>query len=277
MLRHFGFRGVSSSDRRRRLISQLGGPVTDVVQVSEVVSIEESSERGSAAPLLDAIVSRSQRGESWSPVPVTLPALHRKFAETPVVTWLFTGDSTVSQLQNGSSVVSYTPVVCSKIRDQCQRGRDIFVNSESPGLQLAEVLDHFSERIGRFGAHIVVISCGLSEVVSQEGSSLAFERMFHRLIARVRESGGVPVVNMPHCTDVVRRGLDSDALIRLEAIRACTEESVAFLVDHWEEWGGGGSVELGDGLGASAALDAQALAEVFISALQLKSLVAAVP
>lgn len=268
MLRHFGFRSVSSSDRRRRLISRLGDQLSDDVDLKGVVEKEDRVAKESVAPLLDAIVSRSQRSESWSPVPVTLPALHRKLAETPVVTWLFTGDSTVSQLQSGASLVSYTPVVCSEIRDRCGRARDIFVNSESPGLQLAEILDHFSERIGRFGAHVVVISCGLSEVIATEGSSLAFERMFHRLIARVRESGGVPVVNMPHCSGVVRRGLDSDALIRLEAIRACTEESAAFLVDHWEEWGGS---ELdGGGEGGTAEVDARSLAEVFIGALRLR-------
>ncbi|SFJ37159.1 hypothetical protein SAMN05421753_11937 [Planctomicrobium piriforme] len=190
----------------------------------------------------------------------------------PSVTWLFTGD-TLTLPGQPSERNSHVSALTHAIRDELGRYDDAFISSEAPRLRLRELLDNFEQRIGRFAPHIVIVSCGVEELRATGESSLAFERMFHELIERIRGAGAVAVINTPPRPEMGEGVEHADELIRLEAIRACTAESPAFLVDHWDHWEQSSELHwlAADGQSLSHS-GAKAFADEFVRELQLDEL-----
>jgi hypothetical protein len=75
-----------------------------------------------------------------------------------------------------------------------------------------------------------------NELECVEESSLEFETGFHRLLDALRQTGRVAIINTPPCPLGGGQGHSPQQLVRLEAIRGCTLESSALLVDQWAHW-----------------------------------------
>ncbi len=169
-------------------------------------------------------------------VPSTVPGLLRLMRATPRLHWLFAGDS----LEHGGTSPAKGSQLMQAIQQHVHRviGRtgDVFTSCETEGFRLRDLLDRFNSRVSNHSPQIVVITCGTAELQTRGDSPLAFERMFHRLILKIRNSGAVPIITTPPWSCPADDIHHSDELVRLEAIRACAEESAALLVDYWEEW-----------------------------------------
>lgn len=154
---------------------------------------------------------------------------------TAQVRWLLTGDSLTSEVPEGHDSPQLQAFK-EFVQNTVERREDEFHSSEVPHFQLSDLSSQFEKRIARFSPQIVIVTCGLTEIQSRGETFLTFERNFHKLILQIRNFGAIPVVATPPWPCPSDAFHHSDELIRLEAIRACAEESAALLVDHWEHW-----------------------------------------
>lgn len=212
------YRPANCSTRRRRLAIRLSH------DADAVRSFTSSGASRSFA--LETVLSASDVGTGF---------LKLVESESPL-TWLFAGDSLSAagrQPARGGSFVSY---LVRMIRDRIGRTADAFVTTAAPEQRLAEVLEDLQNQVVRFGPDIVVLSCGLMELLHLPETSLAYESAFHQLIQKIHERGAVAIINTPPYVLLSDETQLADRLIRLEAIRACAVESLSLLVDHWAHW-----------------------------------------
>ena len=152
------------------------------------------------------------------------------------ITWLFTGDSLSAAGRHparGGTAVSY---LVRTIRDRIGRQDDAFVTTTRAGQSLKQLLAEFDNQIARFSPDVVVLNCGLGELEQYDESLLEFERLFRELLNRLHQRRERVVVCTPPAHPFSASPPTSNQLVRLEAIRACTKESAAILVDHWSHW-----------------------------------------
>ncbi len=226
-------------------IEETGTPFpSQHVSSSQVSTSEAAAETGEAQTHEPAKPSvtyiRKKSTPKLEPVPSTVPGLLRYLKSTPQVNWLLTGESLPigGGPKNTGSVPENLMVssLSAYLRDVVGRGDDTVRSTETPHFHLQDLVRGFDKKIGGYSPQIVVITCGLTELQTRWESPVAFEHMFHKLVLRIRNAGAVPIIATPPWPCPSDSFHHTDELIRLEAIRACAEESAALLVDHWEHW-----------------------------------------
>lgn len=156
----------------------------------------------------------------------------------PPLTWVFAGDSLSCPGQVPGRGCSQGSFLAEFLRDSRRRTADTFVFAETPGLQLATIGLNEVTRIERFHPDILFLTCGTLELEQALESSLEFESMFFRLVEALRRPGRILAVNLPPCLPFLTENETkaTNALIRLEALRACSLEADLLLIDHWTHW-----------------------------------------
>lgn len=205
-------------------------PVKAAIPASSTPSVPRIKPRAQPSPRL------KQPAPIQQPLPITNPAFASWLASRPQTTWLFTGDSftdTGSRITKGGTFPCFLSRI---IRDHFQRVRDVFINTTMPGQTLAEVYRDLTDRVERFSPDVVVLLCGPGDLIPPASAAEDFERIFQKMVDRLREQGSAVIINTPPPPPSDLQHQQSDAMIRLEAIRNCALESTALLVDHWDCW-----------------------------------------
>ncbi len=150
--------------------------------------------------------------------------------------WYFLGDSITQgalHVKGHKCFVQHCEEMIRWESQQSRRKRDCVVNSGVSGDTLAAYEKEASLRIHHPEADVVLINYGVNDVRS--GIAIAhFEEQMKRLIAQVRESGAIPVLQVP---SPVRGMKERDEKFR-DVIRQLAQQQHCLLVDHplfWKE------------------------------------------
>lgn len=164
--------------------------------------------------------------------------LQLRCQEQRPLTWVFAGDSL--SLPGKSPIRGCSPgsYLIDFLRLTRLRSTDAFVFVESPGLKLETLGANEFSRIEAFRPDVLILTCGTRELLEATGTALDFETMFFDRINSLRKPGRIIAVNLPiHLPSL--RGDDpftANALVRLEALRACSREADLLVIDHWTHW-----------------------------------------
>jgi len=244
------------------------------IEVAPEVEVVQENHQILPSPVEPAPIIPPKKGNSPTshrafPVPSSVPGLVRLLQSTSQIHWFFTGDDLSFPGQsNGSDAIGLAHV--RYLQDVVGRTEDTFTVQTSPHFRLQDLQQNFEKTVTAESPQVVVILCGQTELQTRWESTLAFERMFHKLVLKIRNAGAVPIIATPPWPCPTESFYHSDELIRLEAIRACAEESAALLVDHWEHWEHSSTAGWysGDGHSLSAS-GIMALVDEFSRTLQL--------
>lgn len=161
--------------------------------------------------------------------------LQHRLQQSETLTWIFAGDSEVCSTPE--SVETFPRFVADRIKLECGRRADIFVNATFSNARMKDVLKSLWKRLKRIEPDLVTIICGYSDCEQGVKTFQDFERSLMELIIEIQDVGAIPVICTPCHSDVpVQSAEYIDRLIYIEAIRACVAENGAFLVDNWEFW-----------------------------------------
>lgn len=222
--------------RRRRLLISLLEQSSNEAPVAQDPAPAEPATTPVVSPATTVPSQPARPPAADRRPPCTVPGFLRLLQTAPKLTWVFSGDSLTLAGPQPIRGGTYASFLVRLMRDRIGRNRDAFVATAGPEVRLVDVMKDYANRVRRFEPDILVLNCGYQELIRTDESLLAFERMFHQLIRRAHSHGAMTIVNTPPCNSFRKSSLAAELLVRLEAIRACTLESSALLVDHWAHW-----------------------------------------
>lgn len=161
--------------------------------------------------------------------------IQQRLQQSEPLTWIFAGDSEVCSTPD--SVETFPRFVADRMKFDCGRRADIFVNATFANARMKDVRKNLWKRLKRIEPDLVTIICGYADCEQGVKTFQDFERSLMELMIEIHDVGAVPVICTPCHSDVpVESAEYIDRLIYIEAIRACVAENGGFLVDNWEFW-----------------------------------------
>jgi|GEM_PF-827005 len=152
------------------------------------------------------------------------------------VTWLFAGDSLFSDETGARDWRSVAGHFTNRIRWELRRFPDTVVTTALPGMLMHELLGDLESRCLRFQPDVVFLFVGPLESAAGSSRLPMYERAMVEMIDRIREAGGIPVLNtipLPVRFDDSGR---VDHQVYTEATRGIAAEHDVPLIDHAQRW-----------------------------------------
>lgn len=166
------------------------------------------------------------------------------------LTWVFAGDAPRLPTSVGTEI-RFPDGLNHWLRDVLDRRRDILIDASSPVLDLADVGRRFDERIARFAPQIVLLAVPPLNEAGERWNCDQFEAALIEILSRIRSLPALAVVQTPPFFPAADEALRIDQLVQVEAIRGCTAEQGALLVDLWRD----GEQRLEENSGLDPAID----------------------
>jgi acyl-CoA thioesterase I len=183
----------------------------------EEMPLSQSSERGSQQGLADdAETSALLRGER-------------------PLTWVFVGDS-ITHGVDTEGWRSFVEHFAERVRTELGRVDDVVINTGISGNRTEDVLAGFDMRVSRFGPDVVVVMLGTNDSVEGPGGRAGYQQELGRIVARVRDIGAVPVLQVPPPVDTSAADERDDLGAYAEAVREVADARRVVLVDHRAHW-----------------------------------------
>lgn len=161
--------------------------------------------------------------------------------------WVITGDSITHGLVHTQGERSYPEHLHELIRGELGRTRDIVVNTAISGHRLTDILDDWERRIDSWRPDVVTLMIGTNDVATGPGSDTvepgAFAASLREFVARVRATGGIPVLQTPPSIDIPNAPGRERIAEFVDAVREVAAIDDVVLVDQharFTEWGHGG-------------------------------------
>ncbi|MGM7670834.1 SGNH/GDSL hydrolase family protein [Microbacterium sp. A93] len=171
--------------------------------------------------------------------------LHDALASDAPLTWVITGDSITHGLVHTQGERSYPDHLHELIRGDLARTRDIVINSGISAHRITNILEDWDRRVAAWSPDVVTLMIGTNDCATGEARPFTtpenFTASLGEFVARVRESGGIPVLVTPPSVDAANAPERARIGEFAEAIRAVARESDTILADPYERFAALGS------------------------------------
>ncbi|MDN5795566.1 MAG: SGNH/GDSL hydrolase family protein [Intrasporangium sp.] len=155
----------------------------------------------------------------------------------PPLTWVFVGDSITRGVGHTRGRRNFVEHFAERLCGELGRDRDAIINSAVDGATVADVLDEFHWRIGRFAPDVVLAMYGTNDaLVEREGGSRAFRYDLGQLVGRSRDLGATVILQTPPPVDAGDQRDPETVAVYAAEVRSVARELGVPLVDHAEVW-----------------------------------------
>ena len=164
-----------------------------------------------------------------------LSRLQSSLAADAPLTWVMTGDSITHGLIHTRGARNYVEHLHELIRGDLGRVQDAVINTAVTGWRIPLILDDFERRVATWRPDVVTLMIGTNDCstvwVDPVVSPSAFGEDVATFVARVRESGAIPVLQTPPAIDLLHAP-DRDRIGEfVSTIREVAAREDAILVD----------------------------------------------
>jgi acyl-CoA thioesterase I len=167
--------------------------------------------------------------------------ISRRLHSARPLTWVFVGDS-ITHGVGTEGWRSFVEHFAERVRTELERVDDVVVNTGISGNRTGDVLAGFDARIRRFRPDVVVVMLGTNDSVEGPPGRTAFRQHLDEIVARVRGTGALPVLQVPPPVDTSAAAERNDLASYADIVREVAEAGEVVLVDHRAHW-----LQAGDG------------------------------
>lgn len=164
--------------------------------------------------------------------------IQQKLKNEAPLTWVFTGDSITHGARHTYGWRSFPEHFSERIRWEMNRRLDYVINTGVSGDNSTNLLSQFDRRIGTLKPDVVFIMIGTNDSAQGSTGLEPYRANLLKLVARVRQIGGIPVLNTPNpILPEIGGGKPRTALPDyVRAIREVAAQENVLVVDHWQHW-----------------------------------------
>ena len=153
------------------------------------------------------------------------------------IKWIFSGDSITQGAKHTFGSRSYPEIFAERVRWEMGRVRDIVINTAVSGNTSKDILNDFEWRIGQFKPTIVSVMIGTNDASEKKAITLdAFKQNTVELINKIRESGGIPLLQTPNIIITAKATAREKIQEYIDIIRQVAAANKVVLVDHFAFW-----------------------------------------
>ncbi|HLO82319.1 MAG TPA: SGNH/GDSL hydrolase family protein [Chitinophagaceae bacterium] len=151
--------------------------------------------------------------------------------------WVFAGDSITQGAKHTMGYRSYPEIFAERVRWEMKRVRDVVINTAISGNTSADILKDYEWRVAQFAPAVVFIMIGTNDAsVKKEISTDRFRNNIEELVSRVRQAGGIPVLQTPNII-ITEKATGRERLKDyVPILREVSAAKNTLLVDHWAYW-----------------------------------------
>lgn len=157
------------------------------------------------------------------------------------VKWVFYGDSITHGAAHTVGWRDYTELFSERIRFELYRTGDIVIKSAFDGNTTRQLIENFDWRVGQFQPQVVFIMIGMNDcTMTESGPRIPldeFRRNLRKLIKRVRDLGGEPVLQT---SNLLIAGEAPERIPTfpdyMTALRDVAKKTKCPLIDHSQHW-----------------------------------------
>lgn len=162
-------------------------------------------------------------------------ALRRLLASGAPLTWVCTGDSITHGLIHTRGARNYVDHLHELIRGDLRRVQDVVINTAITGWRADLILGDFERRVAAWRPDIVSVMIGTNDCTTQWLDPVievaAFRESVTELVRRVRQLGGIPVLQTPPTVDLLHAPDRARIGEFAEAMRGAADRDAVILVD----------------------------------------------
>ena len=248
----FELKSHDSQSRRRRLIHRglLGNDPARFERAANTTLAEaevDIAERAAQPVLVTNSLHIENRGglavptEDLATVPETRPhagleAILSLLRGKRAVSWLFTGDNIVQGAGSTDGWRSCVEIFAERVRGELRRAGDVVINTGVSGDSARQLLATLKRRVTRYRPEVIGISLGINDCKAGATGRESFRRTIREILDRVRTTGGIPLVILPHPVYVPATRDRSDLRQYVEILRQVIIRDEVLCVDQWADW-----------------------------------------
>lgn len=168
-----------------------------------------------------------------------LDRVRKLLAAPQPIRWVFAGDSITHGALHTMGWRDYVELFSERVRWEMQRVRDCVIKTGVSGWKATSIQDDLEWSVLQYRPEVVSINVGMNDCAAGVGAREEFERVYARVVARIRESGAAVLLHTPNRilpADTLRAPSLSEYAC---AAREISEKTGAVLIDHfaaWEAW-----------------------------------------
>lgn len=157
------------------------------------------------------------------------------------LTWVFAGDSVTQGALHTYGHRSYSELFAEHVRWVMKRYDDVVINAGVNGTTAAYLNDRFNWFVSRFQPTVVFLMYGINDCIAGKPTIEAFGENLRTLIEKVRQIGGLPILQTPNGIDVEgmkRMNTASRAMLPryVEMIQDISKRESVVMIDHYGHW-----------------------------------------
>lgn len=165
-----------------------------------------------------------------------LAAIRELLHQDQPLTWVFTGDSITHGALHTMGWRSYPEHFGERVRWELRRMRDVVINTGISGDRTGGLLADLRWRVLRFEPHVVSIMMGMNDAADGPNGRETYRRNLETLVSRIRESGGLMLLNTPNTIYLKNAPNRADLPAYAEIVRNVAAQADVALVDHFAHW-----------------------------------------